>query len=45
MNFSAAALCPALTIISTVMGITEGSMQNNFHDLLGTGNAFDDFAG
>ncbi len=30
--------------LSAVTWVTEGLLQNNFHDLFGTGDSFDDFA-
>ncbi len=42
MNFNEFLQEHRLPSLSTVTWITEGLLQNNFHNLLGTGDSFDD---
>ncbi len=45
MNFNEFAFRPhPLPSLSAVTWITEGLLQNNFHNLFGTGDSFDDLA-
>ena len=43
MNFSEFVQNHPLLTLSAVTWITEGLLQNNFHDLLGPGDSFNDF--